>query len=226
MRLLNMMLALALIGVPQLPAEQSELTVETVVTEILMEEAELAAETLLDWVEQGTLAEAEKVLECLEENEADPARTAAAFARVLDTADGKLMKREIDRKTYEQAVRSLSPLFTRVLKTSSTPFVPEPVRNPTELTQLYGLWYDSEMQELLILTEKGCRVVIPWLGYWGEVNYAVRLRDRSAHGQAPALEIDIHESGVFVGPLTYYVSGADETHFWSLSQSQRFDKIR
>lgn len=226
MRLLSMMLALALMGMPALPVERpQELTVEAVVSAIQTEDAKTAAGTLLDWIEQGTLAEEEAVLEILEETGLEPAQTAAAFARVLDEADARLAERKLDRAIYEQAVRSLSPLFTQVLTTSSTPFAPEPIRNPVDLAQLYGMWYDSEMQELLILTEQGCRVVIPWLGYWGERPYAVRLRDRSANGQAPALEIDIHESGVFLGALTYYVSGADETHFWSLSQAQRFDKI-
>ena len=226
MRLLSMMLALALMGVPALPVERpQELTVEAVVSAIQTESAKTAAETLLDWIEQGNLAEAEAVLEVLEEIGLEPAQTAAAFARVLDEADACLAERKLDRAIYEQGVRSLSPLFTQVLTTASTPFAPEPIRNPADLAQLYGMWYDSELQELLILTEQGCRVVIPWLGYLGEANYAVRLRDRSANGQSPALEIDIHESGVFLGALTYYVSGADETHFWSLSQAQRFDRI-
>ena len=226
MRLLSLSLALTVMGVPTLPAGQSqELTAETVVTQIQTGDPALASEALLDWVEQGASAEAEEVLEILEENGLEPEVTAAAFARVLDAADEQLAEREIERNTYEQAIRSLSPLFTQVLETSSTPYAPEPAKNPSDLAQLYGIWYDSEMQELLILTEQGCRVVIPWLGYLGETNCAVRLRDRSAQGQAPALEIDTHESGVFLGPLTYYVSGADETHFWSLSQAQRFDKI-
>lgn len=225
MRLLSIMLAVALMGVPQLPAEQPELTVETVVAGIQTEEPELAAETLLDWIQQWDLPEEQDVVNILEERGLEPVQTAKAFARVLDAADELLTEQDIPQRDYEMAIRQLSPLFTQVLATASTPYAPEPVKNPTELAQLYGMWYDSEMQELLILTERGCRVVIPWLGYYGETNYAVRLRDRSAQGQAPALEIDHHASGEFKGPLTYYVSGADETHFWSLSQAQRFDKI-
>ena len=44
-------------------------------------------------------------------------------------------------------------------------------------------------------------------------------------GWCPSLEIDIHESGDFSGPLTYYVSGLAEDHFWCNTQGQRFDRL-
>ena len=98
-------------------------------------------------------------------------------------------------------------------------------RWPSDLEVFQGVWYDGEMQELLIISGDACRVVIPWLGYYGETAYAVRLRDRSDAGFCPALEVDVRESGIFFAPLTYYVSGVDETHFWSNTQAQRFEKI-
>ena len=81
------------------------------------------------------------------------------------------------------------------------------------------------MQELLIFQNGTCRVVIPWLGYYGETALSARLRDRSAVGYCPSLEVDIHESGHFAGPLAYYVSGIAEDHFWCNTQAQRFDKL-
>ena len=44
-------------------------------------------------------------------------------------------------------------------------------------------------------------------------------------GWCPSLEIDIHESGDFSGPLTYYVSGLAEDRFWCNTQGQRFDRL-
>lgn len=96
---------------------------------------------------------------------------------------------------------------------------------PSDLEAFQGVWYDGELQELLIISGDTCRVVIPWLGYYGETAYAIRLRDRSSAGYCPALEVDVRESGMFHAPLAYYVSGVDETHFWSNTQAQRFEKI-
>jgi len=226
MIMLPIVLALSLIGTPQVtPAQPQELTVETVITWIQIEAPDLAAEVLLDWAEQGSAAEEEEVLTILECNALPPVETAKSFATVLDAADTLQEERSVDQTAYEQAVRSLSPLFTQVLKLESTPFQAETPDNPADLEQLHGMWYDSEMQELLIISEAGCRVIIPWLGYNGETALDVRLRDRSASGYAPALEIDIHESGYFMGPLSYYVSGVDEDHFWCNSQACRFDKL-
>ena len=213
-RMLSILLILALTGVPQMP-ETETVTLEEVITSIQTEEADQAAEVLLDWTEQGGTATEEEVLAILDANGLPPEETAWAFAAVLDAADN--LGVEMDA--------GFSPLFTQVLTLESTPYREEPTKALTDLSQLYGMWYDSEMQELLIVSETGCRVVIPWLGYCGEVPYAVRLRDRSASGYVPALEVDFHGSGDFSGALTYYVSGADDTHFWSNTQGQRFDKL-
>lgn len=218
----SIVLALTMMGLPQAP-EAPEITAETVITSIQTEQAEAAAKVLLDWAAQGTVAEEAQVLAALEQSALPPEETAAAFAAVLDAAD--TMVAENGQADYAQAVRSLSPLFTQVLEMDSTPFRTEPAKHPASLERLYGMWYDSDMQELLILSEAGCRVVIPWLGYYGETAYAVRLRDRSAVGYSPALEVDIHDSGNFSGPLAYYVSGADADHFWCNTQAQRFDKL-
>lgn len=70
-------------------------------------------------------------------------------------------------------------------------------------------------------------MVISWLGsgYCGEMAYAARLRDRGAVGYCPSLEVDIHGSDDFSGPLAYYVSGAAADHFWCNTQAQRFDRL-
>ena len=94
-----------------------------------------------------------------------------------------------------------------------------------EVEAFDGIWCDSTMQELLIFQNGTCRVVIPWLGYYGETALSARLRDRSAVGYCPSLEVDIHENGHFAGPLAYYVSGTAEDHFWCNTQAQRFDKL-
>lgn len=220
----SILLALTLMGLPQ-AAEAPKITAEEVITSIQTEQAETAANLLLDWAAQGAAAEEEQVLAILEKSSLPPAETAAAFAAVLDAADALAAERDVDQDAYAQAIQTLRPLFTQVLEMDSTPFRTEPVKYPASLEQLYGMWYDSNMQELLIVSDAGCRVVIPWLGYCGETAYAVRLRDRSALGYSPALEVDFHASGNFTGPLAYYVSGADADHFWCNAQSQRFDKL-
>ena len=83
----------------------------------------------------------------------------------------------------------------------------------------------NTLQELLIFQSGTCRVVIPYLDYYGETAFSARLRDRGGMGWCPSLEIDIHESGDFSGPLTYYVSGLAEDHFWCNTQGQRFDRL-
>ena len=88
-----------------------------------------------------------------------------------------------------------------------------------------GIWCDSTLQELLIFQSGTCRVVIPYLDYYGETAFSARLRDRGGMGWCPSLEIDIHESGDFSGPLAYYVSGLAEDHFWCNTQGQRFDRL-
>ena len=214
----------ALLGGYGLPAEETEaVTLEMVVEHIQTKDPETAADTLLRWIEAGGAAQEDALREILDGSGLPAAETACSFAAVLDAAE--MVPHGSNEETYLQAVRSLSPLFTDVLHEPSTPFREETPKNPTALTQLQGMWYDAEMQELLVISGETCRVIIPWLGYLGEKAYAVRLRDRSALGYAPALEIDFHDSGTFSGALTYYVSGVDETHFWCNSQGQRFDRL-
>lgn len=59
---------------------------------------------------------------------------------------------------------------------------------------------------------------------WGD-GVCRRLRDRSAVGYCPSLEVDFHDTGTFQGPLAYYVSGLAPDHFWCNSQGQRFDRL-
>ena len=168
------------------------------------------------------------VLALLEEMEAEPAASAVAFAAVLDRADS-LRKAgeapELGEETYRAAVRSLSPFFTRLLGTETTLWQEEPSAWPADLAAFDGIWCDSTLQELLIFQSGTCRVVIPYLDYYGETAFSARLRDRGGMGWCPSLEIDIHESGDFSGPLTYYVSGLAEDHFWCNTQGQRFDRL-
>lgn len=185
------------------------------------EGARQAAEQLLDWTETECMASEEALRAILDARGVPAADTACSFAAVLAEADTLAE----DQTAYTRAVRSLAPLFTDVLETDSTPYRREDSRWPGSLADLQGVWYDGEMQELLVISGDTCRVVIPWLGHYGETAYAARLRDRSASGYCPSLEIDFRGSGDFSGPLAYYVSGADSSHFWSNTQSQRFDRL-
>ena len=211
MRMAALLMAMiALLGSPQGEGTVSETTWETVAVQVLEETPETAARTLLDWAGSGqTIPEEDVVLALLEEMEAEPAASAVAFAAVLDRA----------------AVRSLSPFFTRLLGTETTLWQEEPSAWPADLAAFDGIWCDSTLQELLIFQSGTCRVVIPYLDYYGETAFSARLRDRGGMGWCPSLEIDIHESGDFSGPLTYYVSGLAEDHFWCNTQGQRFDRL-
>ena len=226
MRMAAMLMAVvSLLGVPQ---EQAEVTWETAAVQILEESPETAAQTLLDWAETGQTAPEEDVRSFLEERAETAAGAAAAFAAVLDAADRLRMDGsapELGEEAYRAAVRSLSLFFTRLLETETTPWKEEPSDWPAELAAFDGIWCDGTMQELLIFRDGTCRVVIPWLGYYGETALSARLRDRSGVGYCPSLEVDIHESGSFSGPLAYYVSGTAEDHFWCNTQAQRFDKL-
>jgi hypothetical protein len=225
MRFLLPFFAAALL-VPAQPAEPAA-ELETVVMQIQEVSTEdstrEAAETLLAWIRTEEFPEAGVVEQLLKEGERSPGETACAFAAVLDEADALLPEWDIAPETYRQGVRALAPLFMG--QEPSTAYRPEPARNPSTLAELEGVWWDSELGEMLIIRGDTCRVFIPYLEHWGETAYAVRLRDRSAVGYCPALEIDFRDSGDFFAPLTYYVSGADETHFWSNGQSQRFDRL-
>ena len=225
-----LMAVLSLLGVPQGGGREPEITWETVAAQVLEEPPDTAAQTLLEWAETGqTAPEAE--VESFLKGQAEPAaEAAAAFAAVLDAADGLRAAGEapeLEEEDYREAVRSLSVFFTRLLETETTPWKEEPSDWPGGLAEFDGIWCDSTMQELLIFRSGTCRVVIPWLGsgYCGEMAYAARLRDRGAVGYCPSLEVDIHGSGDFSGPLAYYVSGAAEDHFWCNTQAQRFDRL-
>ncbi|SCH49131.1 Uncharacterised protein [uncultured Oscillibacter sp.] len=230
MRMAALLMAMiALLGSPQGEGTVSETTWETVAVQVLEETPETAARTLLDWAGSGqTIPEEDVVLALLEEMEAEPAASAVAFAAVLDRADS-LRKAgeapELGEETYQAAVRSLSPFFTRLLGTETTLWQEEPSAWPADLAAFDGIWCDSTLQELLIFQSGTCRVVIPYLDYYGETAFSARLRDRGGMGWCPSLEIDIHESGDFSGPLTYYVSGLAEDHFWCNTQGQRFDRL-
>ena len=223
-----LMAVISLLGIPQGLEADPEITWETVAVQILEEPAETAAQTLLDWAETGQTAPEAEVCSLLEERPETAASSAAAFAAVLDTAD-RLWEAgeapELGEETYREAVRSLHPFFTRLLETETTPWREEASAWPEELSAFDGIWCDTTMQELLIFRNGTCRVVIPWLGYYGETALGARLRDRSGVGYCPSLEVDIHESGNFSGPLAYYVSGLTEDHFWCNTQAQRFDKL-
>ena len=208
------------------PAEPADPLEELVVTIQAVEPgdtaaARQAAERLLDWAETGCVASEEALRGILEAQGVPAADTACAFAAVLAEADTLAE----DQAAYTRAVRSLALLFTDVLVTESTPYRWEGSRWPGSLADLQGVWYDGEMEELLVISGDTCRVVIPWLDHYGETAYAARLRDRSVSGYCPALEIDFHGSGDFSGPLAYYVSGVDGSHFWSNTQGQRFDRL-
>ena len=219
---------ISLLGVP--PGQEADpgITWETVAVQVLEESPETAARTLLDWAEAGASAPPQEVGDLLEARTETTAEAAASFAAVLDAADGLRAAGEgpaLSEDAYQEAVISLHPFFTRLLAAETTPWREEASAWPEELSAFDGIWCDSTMQELLIFRNGTCRVVIPWLGYYGETALSVRLRDRSAVGYCPSLEVDIHESGHFAGPLAYYVSGTAEDHFWCNTQAQRFDKL-
>ena len=226
------MAALVLLGGVQVPAtgEAAGPAWEAVAEQVLEAEPAAAAETLLRWAEAGGAAPEGEVEALLAARDVIPADAAASFAAVLDEADALLAEGGapgLSREDYRAAVRSLSPFFTRLLETETTPWREEPADWPEDLAGFEGIWLDSDMGELLIFRAGRCRVVIPWLGsgYYGETAYAARLRDRSEVGYAPSLEVDTHETGSFQGPLAYYVSGLDGEHFWCNSQAQRFDRL-
>ena len=225
-----LMTVLSLLAVPQGQGTDPGITWETVAVQVLEESPETAARTLVDWARSGqTAPEEDAVLALLEEMGAEPAASAAAFDAVLDAADSLREAGEapgLGEETYRAAVRSLSPFFTRLLETETTPWREESSAWPADLAAFDGIWCDSTLQELLIFRNGTCRVVIPYLDYYGETAFPARLRDRSGMGWGPSLEVDIHKSGDFSGPLAYYISGLAEDHFWCNTQGQRFDRLR
>lgn len=225
-----LMTVLSLLAVPQGQGTDPGITWETVAVQVLEESPETAARTLVDWARSGqTAPEEDAVLALLEEMGVEPAASAAAFDAVLDAADSLREAGEapgLEEETYRAAVRSLSPFFTRLLETETTPWREEPSAWPADLAAFDGIWCDSTLRELLIFRDGTCRVVIPYLDYYGETAFPARLRDRSGMGWCPSLEVDIHKSGDFSGPLAYYISGLAEDHFWCNTQGQRFDRLR
>lgn len=179
-----LMAMITLLGVPQGGGTESEINWETVAVQILEDPPETAARTLLDWAASGASAPPQGVEDLLEARTETAAETAAAFAAVLDAVDSLRAAGEgpgLGEETYRETVRSLSAFFTRLLETETTPWKEEPSDWPGELAVFDGIWCDSTAQELLIFRNGTCRVVIPWLGagFYGEMAYAARLRDRS-----------------------------------------------
>jgi len=205
-----------------------------------------AAGELLDWAQEGNTAQTAAVTAWLDARQPDDAPgAAAAYAAVLDAADAVLQgggtmdgtlkdagyslgHSSYDPARYHAAAKSLSPFFTRALEKAGAPGWTEETPGDyaaITLDALDGLWCDSSAGEMLIFSGETCRVVIPYLDELGDTAYAARIRDRSQAGFCPALEIDIHGAGDFSGPLTYYVSGIDGSHFWCNTQAQRFAKL-
>ena len=81
-----------------------------------------------------------------------------------------------------------------------------------------------EAGHVLLFSEDGCRIVYPALELLGETAYAFRVRDRSSMGYCPELDIDYLQND-FSAPLVYYVSGIDDTHFWSNTQNKCFRRL-
>lgn len=204
-----------------------------------------AAGELLDWAQTKPAVDGTDVADWLSANGlSENADLAAAWAAVLDDADRILAGDDLsgelsdagytlghssyDSDAYHAAAKALSGLFTQLWKLPTTAYAQEAAGDYGAITldALDGIWFDSQMQELLIFSNGKCRVVIPYLDEYGDTAYAARIRDRSAQGYCPALEINTHGNADFSGSLTYYVSGLDETHFWCNTQSQRFDRIQ
>lgn len=234
--------------------QQTEITLDALLNDIQnavpgtagssLKQAKAAGE-LLDWSQSGNMVENAQVQEWIDtQSTLDRASLAYAYAGVLDFADSILLDPIVKAEElsdagytlqydtykaefYQGTANALSPLFTQLFEEKTTPYAYEKSGNYQDITmeQLSGIWYDSEMREMLIFTGDTCRPVIPYLDYYGEKAYAARVRDRSASGYCPALEIDTWEEGDFSGATVYYISGLDEVHFWGNTQGMRFDKI-
>lgn len=189
------------------------------------EKVRWAAEAVVAWAAADGRAEEEDVLAQLQRSDVDPVTTALRLGAVLDAAEAIAAKCGLETVRYESSVKSLSPLFTAVMDRQTTPYRYEAANHPKDLSSFEGLWYDSSLQEMLLIREGRCRVIIPYLDNYGERSCPMRLRDRSAEGYCPALEVDVRGEGTFFGPLVYYVSAVAEDHFTCNTQSQRFDRI-
>lgn len=209
-----------------------------------------AAGEMLDWTENGDAASTsvDDVESWLDnENTLSAADTAYAYAAVLDFADKIVAGDDVSdalsdagytlthdsysASKYYAAAKLLSPMFTNLLSQPTTAYTEEAPADYSAVTpdNLSGIWVNSssgeEYAEMLVISGDKCRVVIPSLTKYGDKPYGIRVRDRSSSGFCPALEIDWNKEGDFKAPLTYYVSGVDDTHFWCNTQSDRFDKI-
>ncbi len=237
---------------PTTPSEAREIDLSTLLSDIesavpgtagsTLKQTRAAGE-LLDWAQSGATAQREDVEAWLAQSEVPPADMAYAWAAVLDAAD-RIVAGETgvdaeledagyvpayesyDDVTYRAAARSLIPLFTGAIE-KAAPYVPEEGTDWAGITadRLEGIWYDGVSGEMLVFSNGMCRVVVPMLDVSQDTPHAFRVRDRSAKDYCPALEIDTWDSGSFSGALTYYVSGLDDTQFWSNTQSQRFEKV-
>ena len=89
---------------------------------------------------------------------------------------------------------------------------------------LCGVWYcpaeGGDSETVLILSEEGARVYYPLLDCYGDRLYPWQVKDRSASGLCPALEI--YFNGEDKGPLTYYIAGLELEFFWCNSQQTIF----
>ena len=125
------------------------------------------------------------------------------------------------------AAWKLLPLFTQILdRTERTEYRYEAPGDYSAVTEeaLAGIWVDDAGTTVLLFSEDGCRIVYPELELLGETAYAFRVRDRSSVGYCPALDIDYLQND-FSAPLVYYVSGIDDTHFWSNTQNECFRRL-
>lgn len=139
-----------------------------------------------------------------------------------------------DEGYLDQQYVMLSPLYTQLFdRVTSTPYREEPGDFAAVSADRFdGLWLNSKDQTLLIFRNGRCRVVYPLLSRWkAATEAAYQIRDRSDMGYCPALHIDsikegpLDEDAYLRSPLTYYVSGMDDAHFWCNSQRERFDRI-
>lgn len=125
------------------------------------------------------------------------------------------------------AAWKLLPLFTQILdRTERTEYRYEAPGDYSAVTEeaLAGIWVDDAGTTVLLFSEDGCRIVYPELELLGETAYPFRVRDRSSVGYCPELDIDYLQND-FSAPLVYYVSGIDDTHFWSNTQNECFRRL-
>ena len=239
---------------PAKPEEKEPLSLEDVLTDIYTVapgtagsslRATYAAGELLDWIDVNSV-EQEDVFRWIDENVPmeNAAELARAWAAVLTEAEALMRGDEtaydaLDDAGYtmEQPYRStgrvkwaawkLLPLFTQILdRTERTEYRYEAPGDYSAVTEeaLAGIWVDDAGTTVLLFSEDGCRIVYPELELLGETAYAFRVRDRSSVGYCPELDIDYLQND-FSAPLVYYVSGIDDTHFWSNTQNKCFRRL-